>query len=99
MIRREDLNIPLMIFIIGLLSLVIFHSWFSSFIGEDEWKKPTPIPGVPDNIYVWPKGLNYLGTPIPKDNEIDPFRKKIITDYHIYMNERKNNYKKWKSNK
>ena len=54
---------------------------------------------MPDNIYVWPKGLNYLGTPIPKDNEIDPFRKKIITDYHIYMNERKNNYKKWKSNK
>ena len=58
--------------------------------------KPTPIPDSLDNIYNWPPNVNYLGTPIPDNQGMDPFRKKIIEDYRIFMEKRRNVYDEWK---
>lgn len=94
MIRKEDIRIPIIVLAAGLISLVVFHSWFSSFIGEDDWKGPTPVPETLNNVYVWPKGLDYLGN--PKNESIDPFRQKVIEDYKKYMEKRRTKYKDWK---
>jgi hypothetical protein len=99
MINKENISAPIIIIIIGLISLVLFHAWFSSFVGEDEWKGPTPIPDSLNDIYVWPSGVNYLGTPIPEGLEIDPFRKNIIEDYKKFMQKRREVYADWKIKK
>ena len=75
---------------------MVFHIWFSSHIEEEHWKRPTPIPDSLDNIYSWPPNVNFLGTPIPENQRIDSFRKKIIEDYKIYMEKRRNVYNEWK---
>ena len=77
MVNKEDLKYPFII-IFCLFLLVIFHIWFSSHVEEEHWKRPTPIPDSLDNIYNWPPNVNYLGTPIPDNQVMDPFRKKII---------------------
>tara|TARA_B100000965_G_C19534834_1_gene732854 strand:- start:706 stop:1005 length:300 start_codon:yes stop_codon:yes gene_type:complete len=94
LISKDDIRIPIVFVIVGLISLMIFHAWFSSFIGEDEWKKPTPIPESLENLYIWPKGVNYLGT--PEAESIDPFRQKVIDNYKKYMEKRRNKYEEWK---
>ena len=96
MISKEDIRIPIIFLVAGLISLMIFHAWFSSFVGEDEWKKPTPIPENLENIYIWPKGMNYLGTPVV--DTVDPFRQKVIDDYKKFMEKRRNVYKERKLN-
>ena len=96
MISKEDIRIPIIFLVAGLISLMIFHAWFSSFIGEDEWKKPTPIPENLENIYIWPQGMNYLGT--PEVETVDPFRQKVIDDYKKIMEKRRDVYKDWKLN-
>ena len=65
MINKEDLKYPLII-LFCIFILVIFHVWFSSFVDEDDWRRPTPIPDRLENPYYWPPNVNYLGTPIQK---------------------------------
>tara|TARA_B100000405_G_scaffold79864_1_gene55340 strand:+ start:2501 stop:2806 length:306 start_codon:yes stop_codon:yes gene_type:complete len=95
MVNKEDLKYPFII-LFCLFLLVIFHVWFSSHVEEEHWKSPTPIPDSLDNIYNWPPNVNYLGTPIPDNQVMDPFRKKIIEDYRIFMEKRRNVYDEWK---
>ncbi len=98
MIRRDDIRIPIILSITGLIALIIFHAWFSSFVGEDDWKKPTPIPSILENLYIWPEGVNYLGT--PQSEKIDTFRQDVIDDYKKYLEKRKKKYEESKlSNK
>lgn len=95
MVNKEDLKYPFII-LFCLFLLVIFHVWFSSHVEEEHWKRPTPIPDSLDNIYNWPPNVNYLGTPIPDNQLMDPFRKKVIEDYRIFMEKRRNVYDEWK---
>ena len=46
-----------------------------------------------------PPGVNYLGTPLPEDQKIDPFRQQVIDDYKKFMQKRRDVYKEWKSKK
>lgn len=94
MISKDDIRIPIILVITGLISLVFFHAWFTSFVGESEWKKPTPIPETLDNLYIWPKGVNYLGT--PEAESIDTFRQNVIEDYKQYLEKRKKKYEELK---
>ena len=98
MINKEDLKYPLII-LFCIFILVIFHVWFSSFVDEDDWRRPTPIPDRLENPYYWSPNVNYLGTPIPENQEMDPFRKQVIEDYKKFMEKRRDVYREWKKSK
>ncbi len=94
MININDIKIPTIVVTTVLILIVIFHSWFSRFVGENEWIRPTPIPETLENVYVWPPGVNWLGTPISENFEVDEFKKKIQEDYKKYLKERKETIEK-----
>ena len=93
MVNKEDLKYPFII-LFCLFLLVIFHVWFSSHVEEEHWKRPTPIPDSLDNIYNWPPNVNYLGTPIPDNQVMDPFMTSgkskigINNNSYIYLKKR-----------
>ena len=89
MININDIKIPIIAIAAKLLLIIVFHRWFSGFVGESEWRKPTPIPENFNNVYIWPPGVNWLGTPVSEDFEEDEFKKQVQEDYRKYLNNRK----------
>ena len=99
MINFSENKVPIIFGGLVILLIIFFHSWFSSYVGVEDWKRATPIPDQLENPYFWPPGVNYLGTPVPNDNFTDPFRKQVMEDYEKFMQMRKDVYREWRKQK
>lgn len=99
MINFSENKLPVIAGISIIIVIIFFHAWFSSYVGVEDWQRPTPVPDTLENPYFWPPGVNYLGTPVPGEQKIDPFRQQVIDDYKKFMQKRRDVYKEWKSKK